>query len=85
MEHTALTKTNVESEVNRYIAMPGQALSYKIGEQKIMKLRAQAQQELGDAFSVRSFHDHLLGAGTLPLDLLEDRMQDWIENQKSTS
>ena len=85
MEHTALTKTNVESEVNRYIAMPGQALSYKIGEQKIMKLRAQAQQELGDAFSVRSFHDHLLGAGTLPLDLLEDRMQNWIENQKSTS
>ncbi len=82
MDHTALTRTNVESEVDRYIAMPAQALSYKIGERKILELRAKAQQELGDRFSIRDFHDHLLGAGTMPLDMLDRRMKEWIEDQK---
>ncbi len=84
-EQTALTEKNIRSEVDRYIAMPGQALSYRIGERKILELRAKAEQQLGDHFSIRAFHDHLLGAGSLPLDLLEDRMTSWIQERAAGS
>ena len=66
------------SEVDRYVAIPGQALGYKIGQLKILELRKRAQDKLGPAFDIRAFHDRVLGAGALPLDLLEERIDSWI-------
>ncbi len=83
--NSAMTRKNVENEVDRYIAMPGQALSYKIGERKILELRRRAEKELGSNFSLRRFHDELLSEGSVPLDILEERMADWIGNQKSSN
>jgi len=72
------------SEIERYMANPGQALSYKIGQLKIMELRAMAEQELGDAFDIRAFHRIVLESGCIPLALLEDKINDWITtSQKS--
>ncbi|MBL0869024.1 MAG: DUF885 domain-containing protein [Phycisphaerales bacterium] len=81
IENTALSPLNIEREVDRYIAWPGQACAYKIGELAIRKLRDQAQQTLGQRFDLRAFHDHLLGAGALPLSTLEARMKRWIDAQ----
>jgi uncharacterized protein (DUF885 family) len=67
-----------EVEVDRYIAIPGQALGYKVGQLKILELRKKAQDKLGPAFDIRAFHDQVLGAGALPLDLLELRIDAWI-------
>lgn len=75
---------SVRSEVRRYIVMPGQATSYKIGMIKILELRATAIEALGDDFDIRSFHDTVLGAGSLPLDLLERRVMQWIETVKAS-
>lgn len=72
----------LESEVDRYIADPGQALGYTIGQLKILELRQRAQTALGEKFDIRSFHDAILGAGALPLDLLEARIDGWIGRQK---
>ena len=69
-------------EVDRYIAVPAQALSYKIGQLKIAALRAKAEKNLGKKFDVRAFHDELLGDGALPLDLLEQKMNRWIDAQR---
>ncbi len=68
----------LEVEVDRYIAIPGQALGYKMGQLKILELRKKAQDSLGPAFDIRAFHDQVLGAGPLPLDLLEVRIDSWI-------
>lgn len=73
----------LESEVDRYIADPGQALGYTIGQLKILELRQRAQTALVERFDIRSFHDAILGAGALPLDLLEARIEGWIGRQKS--
>jgi uncharacterized protein (DUF885 family) len=74
---------DIEVEIDRYLAWPGQALAYKLGELKIRELRTKAEKELGDGFDVRAFHDEVLGAGPLPLSLLETRMNEWLRNQKS--
>ncbi|MFZ6871238.1 DUF885 domain-containing protein [Undibacterium sp. Di27W] len=71
-----------ESEVDRYVAWPGQALSYKIGQLKIIELRKKADAALGTKFDLRAFHDHLLNAGPLPLDMLEQHVQTWINKQQ---
>jgi uncharacterized protein (DUF885 family) len=82
-QHTAMDEPNIETEVDRYIAWPGQALAYKLGQMKIIELRERARQQLGASFDLRAFHDALLGDGPLPLDVLEANMNRWIGAQKS--
>ena len=81
LENTALSELNIVSEVDRYIAWPGQALAYKIGQLKISELRARAEKALGPRFDIRRFHDELLGDGALALDVLENKMQSWIAGE----
>ncbi len=77
-EHTAMDDQNIETEVDRYIAWPAQALSYKMGQMKIIELRQRAQRQLGSKYDVRSFHDAILDQGPLPLDILETKINEWI-------
>jgi uncharacterized protein (DUF885 family) len=79
----AIDEPSIQSETDRYIAWPAQALSYKLGQLKIRELRERAQKELGPKFDIRRFHDEMLDGGTLPLDLLETRTEKWIAQQKS--
>ena len=78
----AVDEPTIQSETDRYIAWPAQALSYKLGQLKFRELRERAQQELGPKFDIRSFHDEMLDGGTLPLDLLGERTDKWIAEQK---
>ena len=80
-KYTAMDEPNVQTEVDRYIAWPGQALAYKLGQLEIMKLRDEARQKLGVKFDLRAFHDEVLGNGALPLDVLDSAVKAWIANQ----
>lgn len=82
-DNSALSAANIEAEVNRYIADPGQALAYKIGELKIRELRGRAETALGTKFDLRRFHDAVLGQGAVPLDLLEAHIDRWIAAEKA--
>ncbi len=82
-DHTSEDEPNVQSETNRYISWPGQALSYKMGQLEILDLRARAQKELGSKFDIRQFHDEILDSGALPLDVLEEQVDEWIAQKKA--
>jgi uncharacterized protein (DUF885 family) len=75
--HSSINEAGINAETDRYIALPGQALAYKLGQLSILKLREDAKKKLGARFDIRSFHDEVLGAGALPLDVLEKRMAAW--------
>jgi uncharacterized protein (DUF885 family) len=81
-DHSAIDEVEIQSETDRYIVWPGQALAYKIGQLKILELRERAQRELGERFDIRSFHDEVLGAGALPLQALEERIERWIARHR---
>ena len=82
-EHSSQDEPSIQSETDRYIAYPGQALAYKLGQLKILELRERAKTELGDKFDIRHFHDEILNGGALPLDVLDARVNGWIAEQKA--
>ena len=81
--HSSDDEPDLQAETDRYIAYPGQALAYKLGQLDILKLRALAQTELGGKYDVRAFHDEILDGGALPLDVLDARVALWVAAQKS--
>ncbi|WP_324806543.1 DUF885 domain-containing protein [Sphingomonas sp. LY29] len=84
-DNSALSAANIEAEVNRYIADPGQALAYKLGELKIRELRERSEKALGAKFDLRRFHDAVLGQGAVPLDTLDAQISAWIESERQRS
>jgi uncharacterized protein (DUF885 family) len=84
-DHSAIDDTNVQAEVDRYIAWPAQALGYKVGQLKFLELRAKAEKALGPKFDIRGFHDTIIDAGALPLDIVEQRVDAWIAHQQAAA
>ena len=82
LDNEAASEAGITSEIERYMANPGQALSYKIGQLKIRELRAKAETALGDKFDIRKFHNQVLETGCVPLALLEDKIDKWIMSNK---
>jgi uncharacterized protein (DUF885 family) len=81
--HSAIDEVTVQSETDRYMAWPAQALGYKIGQLEILKLRQYAKDQLGAKFDIRAFHDEVLNGGALPMDVLSTRIHDWTAQQKA--
>jgi uncharacterized protein (DUF885 family) len=81
LDNEAESEESVIAEIERYMATPGQALSYKIGQLKIRELRTRAETKLGSRFSIREFHNQVLNSGSLPLVLLEEKIDNWINSQ----
>jgi len=84
-EHSTIDETSIQAEVDRYIAWPGQALAYKIGQLEILKLRDLAKKELGDKFDIRAFHDQVIDSGAMPLDVLDEHITAWIATEKAAA
>jgi uncharacterized protein (DUF885 family) len=84
-DHSAIDEVEVQSETDRYISDPGQALAYKIGQLKILELREKSRKELAGGFDIRQFHDTVLDAGAVPLDVLTSRVDAWIASGKKTA
>jgi len=84
LENSSLGKPAITPEVDRYVVWPGQALAYKLGQLEIRRLRTEAEAELGGAFDIRAFHEQVLGSGTLPLPILEAKIQSWIQRTKTS-
>jgi uncharacterized protein (DUF885 family) len=83
-DHSNIDDTSIQSEVDRYISTPGQALAYKVGQLTILQLRDRAQKALGARFDIRAFHDQVIDSGALPLDVLSDRIDAWIATQTAS-
>ena len=84
-EHSSVEEPDVQAEVDRYIAWPGQALAYKLGQLEILKLRISAERELGPQYDIRAFHDEILNGGSLPMDVLDARVTAWMHSQKAAA
>lgn len=82
LANSATTEAQARSEIRRYLVLPGQAISYKIGMLKIQELRRKAEAALGARFDIRGFHDTVLGGGALPLTVLEKRIDRWIADRQ---
>jgi len=82
-EHSSVAESDLQAETDRYIAWPGQALAYKLGQLEILKLRERAEHELGSSYDIRAFHDEILNGGSLPMDVLDARVTAWIKSQKT--
>ena len=82
LDNSGMSATDARSEVERYIAMPGQALAYKLGQLTISRLRGEAEQALGDRFDIRAFHEQVLNTGALPMGVLESKIRGWIKQQQ---
>lgn len=82
LENEAKSEGNIVAEIERYMAIPGQALSYKVGQLKILEIRQRAQETLGEKFSIQKFHDEVLLDGCLPMDVFENKMNEWIKKQQ---
>ena len=80
--HSDEDEPDLQAEVDRYIVLPAQALTYKLGELEILRLRDRARTELGPRFDLRAFHDTILDGGALPLDVLGERVETWIEERR---
>jgi uncharacterized protein (DUF885 family) len=83
LSNSSMGKTDATAEVERYIAIPGQALAYKLGQLKILELRARAEKALGPRFDIREFHEQVLVTGALPLTVLERKIDDWIASKQA--
>jgi uncharacterized protein (DUF885 family) len=85
LDFTPMVPVEIESEVDRYIADPGQALAYMVGRLEILRIRREAEAALGDAFDIRAFHDTVLGSGGLPMGVLDDVVKAWVADLKSAA
>jgi uncharacterized protein (DUF885 family) len=82
-DNSPMAESDIIAEVERYMAIPGQALSYKVGQLTILRLRADAEKALGDKFDLKGFHDQLLTSGSLPMAVMENKIADWIKAESA--
>jgi uncharacterized protein (DUF885 family) len=82
-DNTPRKELDITNEIDRYIAWPGQALAYKMGQLMIRKLRDEAKTQLGSKFDIKAFHDEILNGGAMPLDLLQERVERWVAHAKA--